>query len=297
MMCASMDQDFLTPTAILDNLGTTALPRSVRCYAEVSSTMDVAREALEHAPPTAFPLLVLADSQTAGRGRLQRSWVAPPGSALLFSLALRPDWLPPARAHTLIWMTGVALCAGIAAATGLQPRLKWPNDVLLPLVPDTARAASASPAQTASQPESAPAGWGKVAGILLEMSSTANAIERAIIGCGLNVSAHPSGEMPLRYPATNLAAALGRPVERLALLRALLKHLDHWYTRLQCAEFDHLFATWRGLLLTLGHEVHIQTDTGPLVGYAEDVEPSGALRLRDAAGRIHVISSGDVGAS
>jgi BirA family transcriptional regulator, biotin operon repressor / biotin---[acetyl-CoA-carboxylase] ligase len=298
-----IDQDILTSATILDGLGTSVLPRTVACYAEVSSTMDVARERLQHATAEQLPLLVLADAQTAGRGRMRRNWSAPPGSALLFSLALRPEDLLAERAQVLVWMTGVALCEGITAATGLQPRLKWPNDVMLPAANTPAGRQPSGMAhllQPSAEenvqpaPPLTPEGWHKVAGILLEISSRGSAVDQAILGCGLNVSANPPAGITLRYAATNLSAALGRPVARLPLLRALLTRLDHWYVRLQQGEVDQLFQTWRSALLTLGHTVQMETADGVLTGYAEDVTPSGALRLRDATGTLHTIASGDI---
>jgi BirA family biotin operon repressor/biotin-[acetyl-CoA-carboxylase] ligase len=298
-----MDKDILTPSTILNNLGTSILPRAVKCYAQVGSTMDVAREWLQHATAAQLPLLVLADVQTAGRGRLRRNWNAPPDSALLFSLALRPEYLPAERTQALVWMTGVALCEGIMATTGLHPRLKWPNDVMLPAThtptsqPQPGMAHLLQPGAEGGEqqaPMIAPEQWYKVAGILLELSSRGNNVDQAILGCGLNVSANPPASVTLRYAATNLSSALGRPVPRLPLLRALLTRLDHWYVRLQQGEVDQLFQTWRSALLTPGHTVQIETATGMLTGYAEDVEPSGALRLRDATGTIHTIASGDV---
>lgn len=270
------DTDSLTPAAILEGQRERdALPRSVECYGQVGSTMDVARERMRHASSDNLPLLVLAEEQTTGRGRMQRPWVAPPCSALLFSLALRPVWLAPAHAFALIWLAGVALCEGIAETTSLRPRLKWPNDVLL--VDETA-------AQS----------W-KVAGLLLEMGSTPDAIEWAVIGCGLNVNASPPSDAALRYPSTSLATAQGCPsLPRLPILRAILAHMDSWYTRLQQGKHAALFAAWRGLLHTLGQHVRVETETGILQGTAEDVEPSGVLRLRDDEGTVHAISSGDV---
>ncbi len=298
-----MDEDILTPITILDNLGTSILPRAVKCYAQVGSTMDVAREWLQHTTTAQLPLLVLADVQTAGRGRLRRNWNAPPNSALLFSLALRPEYLPAERTQALVWMTGVALCEGITATTGLQPRLKWPNDVMLPAThtptsqPQPGMAHLLQPGTEVGEqqaPMIAPEQWYKVAGILLELSSRGSNVDQAILGCGLNVSANPPASVTLRYATTNLSSALGRPVPRLPLLRALLTRLDHWYVRLQQGEVEQLFQTWRSALLTLGHTVQIETATGMLTGYAEDVEPSGALRLRDVTGTIHTIASGDI---
>ncbi len=257
--------------------------------------MDVARAWIAEATHEQLPALILADSQTAGRGRMRRSWVASPGTALLFSLVLRPHWLTTAAAPALIWMAAVAVCEGIAAETGLHPRLKWPNDVLLLVkspVPDLP--STAIPVRVQSQPPTILSDWHKIAGVLLEMSSTEYMVDWAIIGCGLNVSAHPPADISLRYATTNLSAALGRPVARLAILRALLQRLDYWHLQLQQGAIDYLFTRWRELLVTLQQDVQIETASGILTGYAEDVEPSGALRIRDANGVVHIISSGDV---
>ncbi len=268
-----MLDDILTADTVLHDLPTTELPRRVLCYEQVSSTMDTAREQIGQRSAEEFPLLVLAEEQTAGRGRMGRPWSAPAGSALLFSLVLRPHWLNPADAAALVWMTGVSLCEGIAAVTPLQPRLKWPNDVLLP---------------------DAHSGMRKVAGILLEASSTESRMDWATIGCGLNVHASPPPDSNLLYPAGDLAAALGGPLPRLPLLRAILVRLDHWYNRLHNGERDALFAIWRRLLVTPGQQVRVQTSAGEIAGLAEDVEPSGSLRIVDAAGQIHIVSNGDV---
>jgi BirA family biotin operon repressor/biotin-[acetyl-CoA-carboxylase] ligase len=274
-----MQHDALTPDAVLHNLGTNEIPRQVICYTLVSSTMDIAREQARAWPAEIFPVLVLAEEQTAGRGRMKRPWLGSPGEALLFSLALRNLWgLPPTRAHMLIWMAGVSVCEGIAAVTPLQPCLKWPNDVLLPL----------GNQQTVS------GGMGKVAGILLESSSSQEQINWAIIGCGLNVNDSPPVEMQMRYPATSLAAVLCQPVPRLPLMHAILQRMDFWYTCIQEGEHDALFVAWRDLLVTLGQQVTIQTDNGILTGLAEAVDLSGALHVRDEAGKLHSITNGDV---
>lgn len=278
--------DMLTPEAVLRNLPILALPRQVRCYARLNSTMDEARALVDQLPAEALPLLVLAEEQTAGRGRLGRPWSAPPGSALLFSLALRPHWLRPEHATSLVWAIGVGVCEGIAAATPLQPRLKWPNDVLLPaVVPPPGR----------NDPPTSTGPLAKIAGLLLEMGSMPGYVDWAILGCGLNVNAAPTAGSRLRYPASSLAAALGRPVLRLPVLRALLLRLDHWYGVLQRGNRDQLFAAWRGLLVTLGQQVTVETASGSLTGLAEDVDPTGALHIRDATGKLHTITTGDVG--
>lgn len=269
----------LSPASILADLEGASLPRTVRCYATVGSTMDVAREQVQTLPDTQLPLLVVADVQTSGRGRLGRRWEAPAGSALLASLALRTPQLPPDRGVILVWMIAVALCEAIEDVVGrLRPALKWPNDVLV---------------ETRVTPQSPPI-WAKVAGILLEISLGVETLDWAVIGFGINVHAAPPPEAA-RYPATSLSAAAGAPVSRLDLLRAILRRADAWYTRLQSGDEAALFAAWRARLLTLGRDVRIEMADGSLMGRAEDVDPSGALLVRDAAGVLHTVTTGDVG--
>ncbi len=236
--------------------------------------MDLAREWLATAASAEVALLVVAEEQTAGRGRQGRRWLAPAGSALLMSLALRPTWLAPAQATALVQLASVALCEAVEAQ-GVPSGLKWPNDLLVP----------AAPGATA---------WAKVAGILLETQSDGRQLSSVVIGIGVNISAAPPPELT-RYPATSLQQATGQPISRLALLRVLLQRLDAWYTRLEAGDTVELFTAWRSRLRTLGAPVTIELATGVLHGVAEDVDASGALLVRDASGQIQRVSSGDVG--
>jgi BirA family biotin operon repressor/biotin-[acetyl-CoA-carboxylase] ligase len=268
-----MGDDVLDRTAILADLRTATLPRAVRCYPQVGSTMDVARQLLLDLQDDELPLLVQADEQTSGRGRLGRVWAAPPGSALLISLALRPRWLAPERAISLAWMAGVALCDTVAEQTGLAAALKWPNDLLLP---------------------TEGGGHAKAAGILVEAGFGGGAVEWVIIGIGVNVSDSPPPSIT-GYPATNLCAAAGRPIGRLALLRHLLRRLDEWHAQMIAGEEQALFDAWRGRLHTLGQMITVQRPQGPISGRAEAVGRDGALILRDADRVTHTITTGDVG--
>ncbi len=262
----------LTLEAITSTLGPHALPRTILYHDTIGSTMDLARSQLQLLPVEQLPILVVADEQTAGRGRQGRSWVAPPGTALLTSLALRPDHLPAAQGVALIWMLAVALCEAIEELTSLRPGLKWPNDLLLydPTV-----------------------GWAKAAGMLLEVNLRTDRVEWAILGCGVNLHAFPPVGST-NYPATSLAAA-GATVTRLQLLEALLRHTKPWYQRVKRGETADLFAAWRARLYTLGQMVTITTNQGRLSGLAEAVTTSGSLLVRDADGRLHTITTGDVG--
>lgn len=304
-----METEPLDPARIAAGLGTRELPRTISCHASVGSTMDLARELLALRDDSQLPALVVADEQTAGRGRMGRPWVAPAGSALLASLALRPTWLAPAQGVALVWLAAVALCEAVEDVTPLRPALKWPNDMLVAALGVSREAASPldsthhqsthhqAPEAPPSHDPRAPAGdpaWAKAAGILLEVSIGAAGLESAIIGCGVNVSAAPPPELT-RYPATSLAEAAGRPVSRLALVRALLRRADVWHTRLRAGDHEDLFAAWRARLITLGQQVQIALPDSTIAGLAVDVDRGGALLVRDGAGTLHTITAGDVG--
>jgi BirA family biotin operon repressor/biotin-[acetyl-CoA-carboxylase] ligase len=268
----------LTSEAIQRDLPTAVIGRTVQHYAQVGSTNDLARELARAGH--AEGLTLVADEQTTGRGRLGRGWAAPPGSSLLVSVLLRPVWLAPSNSFALTMLAGVALCEAIEQATPLQAALKWPNDLLLPI-------------RTASGPA-----LRKAAGVLSEIELNDGAIGWVIIGIGVNVNWAPHGVMDghdLSAVATSVGAALGAPVERLTLLRALLTRLDQRYAALRASPGDELFAAWRARLTTLGQPVNVRLPHGQVAGTAEEVDPSGALRVRDASGVLHTILAGDVG--
>jgi BirA family biotin operon repressor/biotin-[acetyl-CoA-carboxylase] ligase len=264
----------LVPKTIYSGLHGPNVPQTIYWYQQLGSTMDVCRELLPQLSDGELPLLVGAEEQLAGRGRRGRNWLAPASSGLLFSLALRPRYLAPDKGIALIWAMAVAACEGIQQATGLVPRLKWPNDLLLNY--------------------GEPAQWRKIAGMLLETTSDQHSLTQAIIGCGINIHAAPPSAS-LRYPAGHLAAAMNTPPERLPILQAILHRLGYWFTQLETGNSDMLFSSWKALLQTIGTEIAIHIDDVSLNGHAEAVDQSGALLLRDKSGILHRITSGDVG--
>jgi BirA family transcriptional regulator, biotin operon repressor / biotin---[acetyl-CoA-carboxylase] ligase len=207
--------------------------------------------------------IVLADHQTAGRGRLGRVWTAPPGSSLMLSVVLRPE-LPPARAWAVAAVAGVAL-ADAALALGVPGvALKWPNDLLL--------------------------GGRKAAGLLAEARTGV-----VLLGMGVNVT-QTAADLPpeLRARATSLSAAAGRPVERAALLAAWGMRFEAGYRDLVTGGRA-LLPAWRGHLATLGQEVRVErVRREPLSGRAVDVGPGGELIVRLPDGAMATVSAGDV---
>ncbi|MGQ9501506.1 MAG: biotin--[acetyl-CoA-carboxylase] ligase [Anaerolineae bacterium] len=212
-------------------------------------------------------MLIIADEQLCGRGRMGRKWVAPAQSSLLFSLLFRPAFLPPDRAQLVTMVCSLAVVDAVYEVTGLRPDLKWPNDVLL---------------------------YGrKLAGILTELEiSGENKIAWIVVGVGLNVNIDFSHLPELRDSAISLSEAIGRPIARLPLLTSLLFHVERRYEALRSGYSP--VSEWAERLLPLGQEVTVITSDDTFSGFAEAVDETGALLLRLANGRIVHILAGDV---
>ena len=217
--------------------------------------------------------VLVAEEQTAGRGRLNRSWQSQPGAALTFSVLLRPADVPAASRGWLPLLTGVAVASALTAATGVDVSLKWPNDVL------------AGPAARGS--------GGKLAGILAEQASGA-----IVVGIGLNVSA-AQDELPSRE-ATSLWLAGTAETGREAILVAILRELEQWYLRWATgpkpgnAEASGLRAAYLGSCSTVGLDVRVELPGGGvLTGRARDVDDVGRLLVSTADG-LQAVSAGDV---
>ena len=213
--------------------------------------------------------VLTAEEQTAGRGRLGRTWTSVPGGSLTFSVLLRPAAVPVARRGWLTLLTGVSVAAAVRAVAGLGVTLKWPNDVL--------------------------AAGGKLAGILAEQTPDATAV---IIGTGLNV-ATPAGAVARGgLPATSLAAE-GVTVTRAELLLTILDELERWYAAFRAdpdPERSGLLAAYRAVSATLGQVVRVELPGGrTLTGTASDLDPEGRLLVAERPGAPAVpVSAGDV---
>lgn len=251
-------------------LRTRRLGRPALFFPRVASTNDVVRQMADAGAPEG--LLVLADEQTSGRGRLGRTWWAPPGTSLLLSLLLRPPVLLH-RAPQLTMCLGLGSVQGIERVTGLRPALKWPNDLQL-------------------------AGR-KLGGMLSETQSVGERLEYAILGLGVNVnlaldaSHAEAAPTEIAANAISLSMALGRRVDRLPLLAAILEQCESWYERFLAGESLH--EPWAARLATIGKSVRVQTQAGGVIeGLATAVTPEGALLVRSPTGDTHTIWAGDV---
>ena len=234
---------------------------AVEWVAETGSTnADLLVEAAAGAPEGR---VLVTDHQRAGRGRRDRTWDDEPGAALMVSVLLRPQ-LPPAQLARLTMAWGLAALDGCREVAGVQMALKWPNDVV------------------------APANDRKLAGVLAEATFSGSKLDAVVIGMGLNAN----GGIPaaLADRAVSLDQLAGGPVDREALLIALLRSFDGRYGRIGEASLE---AEYRSRSATIGRAVRVELDQRVLDGRAIDITDTGQLVV-ESDGRRHLVSAGDV---
>jgi BirA family biotin operon repressor/biotin-[acetyl-CoA-carboxylase] ligase len=259
--------DLLHADDLLTRLGNTkVVGRDIRVFQDTTSTSDVveklARDGVKEG------VVVFAESQTKGRGRLGRKWLSPSGKGLWFSVLLRPD-VRPQEATQITIAAATALRRAIHTATGMQVEIKWPNDILIR--------------------------GRKVAGILTELSAEVDRVKHIILGIGVDVNLSAS-EFPveLRSRVTSLKAEAGRSIPRPALATAILRELDADYARLCDNQFAAVADEWERHCTTLGQPVVIVIGERKVRGRAEALDDDGALRLRTEHGHVERIVGGDV---
>ncbi|MFN3407815.1 MAG: biotin--[acetyl-CoA-carboxylase] ligase [Limisphaerales bacterium] len=240
--------------------------RDIRVFASTTSTNDVCEKLARDGVPEG--VVVMAETQTKGRGRLGRKWVSPPGAGLWLSVLLRPRWLP-AEATRLTVVAATALARAVEKRTGLAPAIKWPNDLLL--------------------------NGRKLAGILTEMSAETDRVRHVILGLGLNVNQTPADFPPeVRKLATSLQIETGARWSRADLATTLLEELDRDYARACGGGFAALADEWEARCATLGQHVTVLCGSRRVRGRAEALDDDGALLLRTEHGRLERILGGDV---
>jgi BirA family biotin operon repressor/biotin-[acetyl-CoA-carboxylase] ligase len=256
--------DRLTALELSPLLNTHDLGRVVHAFETIGSTNEqayrLAQEGAFHGE------VVVAEHQSAGKGRRGRTWVSPPGKNLYFSVVLRPE-LPPQRASELTLVAAVALAETLIDA-GAEARIKWPNDVQVD--------------------------GRKIAGILTELSTEPDRVHFVIVGVGVNLNL-ARAEMPpeLAEIATSLREARGEPVPRALFTAALWTRFEEWLDLHAEEGFKPVRSRWKELSCTLGAEVLVRAERSELRGIAEDIDESGALLVRTERGLERVLA-GDV---
>jgi BirA family biotin operon repressor/biotin-[acetyl-CoA-carboxylase] ligase len=230
--------------------------------AKTSSTNDVARLQARKGARSGF--LVAASQQTAGRGRLGRSWESPPERGLYVSLVLRPA-LKMIEAGKLTILSSVAAVDAVEAVADIRPQIKWPNDLMI--------------------------GKRKLAGLLIETQPKGVTMDFAVVGIGFNVRHEATDFSPeVRRTATSLYLATGKWHRRADLLVALLQALER---RLR-QPFEDAREAWIASSLTLGQRVTLTTIRGRKHGQAMGLDESGALLLRAPSGEVETVTAGDM---
>ena len=240
--------------------------RLLTVVGEVRSTNDVALDAARTAG--AEGLAVVADRQTAGRGRRGRGWLSPPGVGLYTSILLRPG-CPPARASLLVLVAGLAVVEALREVAGIPSDLKWPNDVLVE--------------------------GRKAAGILAEMASAEAGVDHAVVGIGINVN-HGLTDFPqaLQSSATSLYLSTGRRILRSDLAAAVFNALDDWYGLFTAGEFGTILTAARERSAVLGRQVDVAEGESRWCGLALDLDQDGALLVQAADGERRRVLAADV---
>ena len=244
-------------------------------FAAVPSTQPIVREWLEQGTPEVA--VAVADEQTAGKGRLGRTWTAPPGAALLVSAGFRPDDLAARHAWRLAATASLAMLDAAEDVAGLRDAtlgLKWPNDIV------------------ADGPDGL---LRKVAGVLGEATLDDDHVAAAVVGIGINgdwaATDFPTELAPSMTSLRELSG--GRPIDRDALLDAWLSRLEPRYEALRAGRFD--AGGWSARQRTTGHQVEVDGPAGRTIAEALGVDPeTGALLVRHADGGTIAIDSGDV---
>jgi BirA family biotin operon repressor/biotin-[acetyl-CoA-carboxylase] ligase len=261
------EPDALIADDLLARLGKTkVIGRDIRVFEETTSTNDVieklARDGVKEG------VVVFAESQTKGRGRLGRKWISPAHKGLWFSVLLRPE-LRPQETTQLTVASATALRRAIQTETGLKPEIKWPNDILI--------------------------GGKKVAGILTELSAEVDRVKHIILGIGIDVNLD-AGEFPadLKKIATSLKIEAGDTVSRAELAVAILRELDFDYARIGGGKFPVVADEWESGCATIGKNVTVHIGDRKIRGRAESLDDDGALLVRTEHGRLEHITGGDV---
>ena len=262
----SQKPDRLSSWEISRNLQTRRIAREIHVSGEVTSTNEVAYEmALEGAEEG---VVVIAESQTQGRGRMKRSWFSPPGRNLYLSLILKPRILPQ-LVPMLTYVGAVSIAEALEKSFALKVEVKWPNDIL--------------------------AQGRKLAGLLNEVKAEADGVDFVVLGFGVNLNtAKESFPGELRPSATSVMQQLGHSVSRVDFTRGLLQSIEKWYDTFLVEGGDRIIEKWETLARIRGKMVEVRSFGKIHRGVAEGLDREGALIIHGEEGQRKRIVAGDL---
>ena len=234
-------------------------------FKTIASTNDYARELAARDSPEGT--LVISEEQTAGRGRMGKSWISPAGTGLWISLVLRPTF-PPSQGPLITPMTAVAVAGAIREVTGLSAGIKWPNDIII--------------------------NERKAAGILMESSAGARSIRHIIVGIGINVNTEEFPE-EIREKATSLRICSGNKISRMEILISVIRQLERLYSFVTPGgDPDIILKRYRSWSVTIGRMITADRAGKKLTARALDITATGGLLVRDQTGMTEELISGEI---
>ncbi len=256
--------DTLRQTDLGRGLKTRSIGKDIRLFPEVVSTNTLAMEAASQGAPEGT--VIIAETQTGGKGRLGRTWISPRGN-LYLSVILRPQ-IPTHKAPLITLVGAVAVATAIRKHCSVQAAIKWPNDILI--------------------------SGKKAAGLLTEMSAEPDRIRHIALGIGVDVNMDLQ-ELPpdVRMHATTLAAETGANIDRKLLVQQILHDLEHWYRIFLRSESEVLKA-WEQLNMTIGRRVTVSGMGEVFEGLAQGIDPEGRLMVALDDNTIRIVAAGDV---
>lgn len=257
--------DVMTKAELESSMHSKVMGQNVVYYSEADSTNTRAKRLAEEGCP--HGTLVVADCQTAGKGRRGRAWSSPAGSGIWMSLVLRPD-IPPSSASMVTLVAALAVAEGIRRTTGLTPQIKWPNDIVL--------------------------SGKKICGILTEMATELQEIQYVVIGIGINVN---TDEFPeeLSETATSLYLESGQRIKRSPLICASMEAFEAYYEEYRkTGDLSLLKGSYEGLLANLNREVLVLAAAGNYSGICRGINNLGELLVELPDGTVKQVLSGEV---
>lgn len=254
--------DLLTPGEIKAGLKTDVIGKDIHYFKETESTNTIAREI---ANTVEEGVVVIAESQTQGRGRLGRKWLSPEGGIWL-SIILKPR-IQPLYAPRITLLAGVSVAKTIRSL-GLSAKIKWPNDILI--------------------------NGKKVCGILTEIGAEMDMVDYCVVGIGIDANVDTeSFPEEFRESSTSLKKELGHEINRVEFVQRLLSEFESLYLKFQNEGFPSILEEWRNMSATIGEWVKITTQTKTIYGEAIGVDNEGALILETGEGQLERIVAGN----
>lgn len=261
-------QNPLDIEAIRDRLSTQTVGGRIALYQEIPSTNAALRDLTRAGAPEGT--VVVAEGQTAGRGRAGKPWFSPPGVNLYASVLFRPA-ISPRAAQVFSFIASLALTDAIRGL-GLWAGIKWPNDILV--------------------------NRKKVAGMLAELATLGDRVEYVILGVGVNLNVEREALLGALGEAgrwaTSLREALGRPIDRNAFAAEYLNALDRWLAVFEEQGEAALLRAWADRDILTGRRVEVREEGGSLDGRVVGVDPEGHLQVADSLGGVHRVVAGEV---